>query len=243
MTRIIYPPRGAAKEYGGLAVNHYHCCGFGCLYCFSPSCQFKKPEVFRTTVELAKDWKARIERDTAKMEHSGMTGPVHLSFLSDPYQPIEKQLGATRYILELFNRHGIHSQILTKSGPWGISRDSNLLVRTSARWGATLTTDDDRESLHWEPGAALPEDRIAALQKAHELGLHTWVSFEPVINPNAVFRLIDATHQFVTEYKVGKLNKHRYASQIDWRKFRADVVCKLESVGANYILKKALIDA
>jgi DNA repair photolyase len=243
MADIIYRPRGAALEYCELSMNHYKCCSHGCVYCYASGCLFMTPEAFRTNLVMAKDWKERITLNTAKLQSNGITGPVHLSFLSDPYQPIEREMRATRYVLEMFHQHGIHSQILTKAGPWGLSRDADLLVRTHANWGATLTTDNDKESLEWEPGAALPGDRIAALEKAHGLGLKTWVSLEPVINPAAVFRLIDATHCFVTVFKVGKLNRHRHAATIDWPKFRADVVAKLESVGANYTLKKALIEA
>ena len=33
----IYEPRGAAKEYGDLALNIYTGCPHRCFYCFAPS--------------------------------------------------------------------------------------------------------------------------------------------------------------------------------------------------------------
>jgi hypothetical protein len=75
-------------------------------------------------------------------------------------------------------------------------------------WSATLTHDDPAVSLEWEPGAALPAERIEALRIAHTAGIKTWVSFEPVIDPESVCRLLDLPHGFVDFYKVGKLNYH-----------------------------------
>lgn len=177
------------------------------------------------------------------MKRAGHTGPVHLSFVSDPYQPNEKEIEATRQILEIFAEHGIQTQILTKSGEWGLQRDMELLKATRTRWGTTLTLDDDTESISWEPGAALPQEHIAALQLAKSEGLTTWVSLEPVINPEAVYRLIQRTQKFVDEYRVGKLNHHKHAKTIDWPEFRKRVSMLLTSLNAKYVIKKGLWDA
>jgi len=82
-----------------------------------------------------------------------------------------------------------------------------------------LTLDDPVVSVKWEPGAALPADRIESLRRAYSVGIKTWVSFEPVLDPEAVYRLLDQTSAFVDFYKVGKLNYHPLAREIDWRRF------------------------
>lgn len=61
MADIIYEPRRAALEYARLVCNHYHFCAHGCSYCFARGIFRKDLEMFRTTVELAKDWKALCE--------------------------------------------------------------------------------------------------------------------------------------------------------------------------------------
>ena len=243
MTDNIYEPKGPALEYCRLAMNHYKSCPHGCVYCYAPPCLHKKRESFHGYLDMAKDWLERTRKSAAKMQKNGDPGPVHLCFASDPYQPAEKNLLATRQVLEIFKDHGIWAQILTKASSWGLERDMDLLKATRARWGATLTTDDPEESRQWEPGASLPDERIKGLKLAKDAGLTTWVSLEPVISPDAVYRLIAQTHTFVDEYKVGKLNRHKHAKTIDWPLFRARVVQVLEYFGAKFFIKKDLMEA
>jgi DNA repair photolyase len=146
--------------------------------------------------------------------------PILLSFTSDPYQSAEKTLGVTRKALEILTVHGLTVTVLTKGGAWGVIRDTDLLkTNPSNAWSVTLTLDDPVVSVKWEPGAALPADRIESLRRAYSVGIKTWVSFEPVLDPEAVYRLLDQTSAFVDFYKVGKLNYHPLAREIDWRRF------------------------
>jgi DNA repair photolyase len=41
--------------------------------------------------------------------------------------------------------------------------------------------------------------RIAAIKAAHEMGIRTWVSLEPVIDPDQALELIEQIHPFVDE--------------------------------------------
>lgn len=84
---------------------------------------------------------------------------------------------------------------------------------------------------------------VPCLRLAKGVGLSTWVSFEPVIDPEAVYRLIDATRDFVDLYKVGRLNYHKHAATIDWPAFRDEVVAILEAAGKKYYLKEDLRNA
>ena len=99
---------------------------------------------------------------------------------------------------------------------------------------------DDAGALKHEPGAAPTSERMYALREAHGRGIRTWVSLEPVYNPEDTFALIDATRGFVDCYKVGKLNYMPEAKEIDWRKFARDVEEKLKSTGKEYYIKSDL---
>jgi DNA repair photolyase len=128
--------------------------------------------------------------------------------------------------------------ILTKGGQRS-ERDFDLL--TSRDWfGVTLTNLDNILSLRWEPGAALPEERINSLYKAHKKGVKTWVSLEPVLYPKTTLEIIRKTYKFVDTFKVGTLNYHRHARSIDWHRFAADVKSLLLELDAKYYLKEDL---
>jgi len=237
---IIYTPKGKALEYSNLAANLYKGCSHGCTYCYAPKATFTDYEKFISQEYIRPRPKVleQLEKDAEKF--SGSTEPILLSFTSDPYQPVEKTLKLTRHALLIFKRNGLKPQILTKAGKWAIERDVDLLSATDGIWAATLTSDSDQESLKWEPLAALPHDRIDALRFAKDSGLETWVSFEPVINPEAVLRLIDKTHSFVDLFKVGKLNHHPLEKEIDWAQFLHDVEKRLDKYGCKRYIKKDL---
>jgi len=181
-----------------------------------------------------------MEKDCIKLSKEKCQEIILMSFTSDPYQPCENDFKVTRLAMDMLNRHSLNFGVLTKGGTRAC-RDFDLLSKNPKnQFACTLTTDIDSESLEWEPGAALPQDRIEALKKAHAMGIDTWVSFEPVINPDAVQRLIDETHEFVNLYKVGKLNYHKKAAEIDWGLYLETVESKLSHYDKKWIVKKDL---
>ena len=127
---------------------------------------------------------------------------------------------------------------MTKGGKRA-ERDFDLL-RPGDEFAATLTFLDEQKSLKWEPKAAIPEERIEALRKAHELGITTWVSLEPVIEPAESIKIIRQTHSFVDLFKVGLLNYHPRGKEIDWHKFLQECIATLKQYGCQYYIKKDL---
>lgn len=235
---IIYEPKGKASEYSPLAANLYKGCSHGCVYCYAPSATFTDRDAFHKNVCPRKNVLSQFKKDA--QQYNGDPRRILLSFTTDPYQPIEGDLGLTRQALEIMASSNLKVAVLTKGGMLP-SRDFPLLAKMDAEFATTLTTDEEKESISWEPGAALPLERIESLFAAKRYGLKTWVSFEPVINPDAVLRLIDKTAQVVDFYKVGKLNHHKLSKEIDWTLFRKRVVAKLEKIGKPYMLKKDLL--
>lgn len=242
---VIYEPRGKAREYAPLALNLYRGCLHGCLYCYAPRATFTDratfhaPSYIKPRPGILED----LEEQAGLM--AGDKREILLSFTSDPYQPLEREARVTRQALEILMAHNLTATILTKGGCWGLERDQDLLTMNPANtWSVTLTLHHNQGlSDQWEPYAALPQDRIDSLQLAKMLGLRTWVSFEPVISPEAVYSLLEATHEFVDFYKVGKLNYHPLAREIDWRRFKGEMEERLTRLGKPYYLKKDLLEA
>ncbi len=236
---VIYEPKGKAREYCELACNLYSGCGHGCVYCYAPLATRSTRESFDHPLPR-NDILARLAHDAPLMSSPMVPEgrPVLLSFTSDAYQRLDEKLGITRKAIEILHSAGFRVTILTKGGHRA-ERDFDLMGPNDTH-AVSLTLLDGAESLKWEPGAVLPNDRIRTLEKAHNLGIQTWVSLEPVLDPKAVFEIIAQTHEFVDMYKVGVLNYHPHAKTIGWADFAHKVVEVLERHGCDYYLKEDL---
>jgi DNA repair photolyase len=166
---------------------------------------------------------------------------VLFCFLSDPYQPLEGRLHITRKCLKIAQKYGIKVDVLTKGAYKRVSKDFDLMVSAQAHLGVTLSFIDDKKRKEWEPNAASVSERLRLLKEAHAKGIYTWVSMEPVIDPDEALKVIDAAHEFVDFWKVGKLNYNRVVeNKVDWCAFRKDVIKRLKKYGLQYYIKRSL---
>lgn len=219
----IYIPSGKAKEYGDYAINIYTGCPHRCYYCFAPSVLRKDREQFHSVVEPRKNI---VEETRRQLEREQITGKlIHLCFTCDPY-PTGYDSTPTREIIKLLKEYGNHVQILTKGDG---NRDLDLLDGNDW-YGITLDG--------MPHGVYEPSDRLFDLCSAKRFGINTWVSFEPVIDPYAIFDYIDNCHEFTDKVKIGKLNY--YPSYIDWKWFGREVEERCKSYGLDYYIKESL---
>jgi len=234
---VIYEPRGRALEYSLLAANLYRGCQHGCSYCYAPSALRMRREQFHKEAQARKNLMPRLRRDAERL--AGTNKRVLLCFSCDPYQPLEAECGLTHDTLEIFKKHDIPFQVLTKNGPLA-TQDFGLYGPNDA-FATTLTFDNAEDSRTVEPGAALPEARIDAIRVAHGANIRTWVSLEPVIDPAQSLALIERTVRWVDLYKIGKLNHDKAReSQIDWRAFGMNAITLCERHGKPYYVKNDL---
>jgi DNA repair photolyase len=239
-TSIIYESRGRAREYCELAANLYRGCSHCCTYCYAPATlrltrdEFCKPKV-------RSDVLTKFEKDAEILEREGETRSILLSFTTDPYQPLDVKEGLTRKAIKILHDHNLKVSILTKGGKRS-ERDFDLLVAHPdlSEYGVTLVFTDPKYQKEIEKGAASTEERIASLKAAHDLGIFTYVSLEPVWFPAQSLELIDITHKFVDFYKIGKLNYDPQQRTVDWSKFKKDLIEKLDRYGKKFYIKKSL---
>ena len=229
MTNPIYKPKGAAGEYGDLALNIYTGCNHGCTYCFAPSILRKSTAQF-SNVEPRSDIYGSVKRQLLREEMTGQL--IHLCFTCDPY-PANIDTKITRAIIRLIKYSGNNIQILTKGGNRA-SRDFDLLDANDS-FGVTVTSYD---SFSCEPDAAPTEERLDTLREAKALGIKTWVSCEPVVDPDFVCHLIKSA-DYIDTFKIGKLNHRR--SEIDWKSFGATCIALCERYGRSYYIKADLL--
>lgn len=235
---LIYEPKGRAREYAALACNVYRGCGHGCIYCYAPSSTQRSRSDFLQATTRPNSFLTTLAKHAAKRQELGRQGQVLLCFTCDPYQPLDVKEQVTRQAITILHQTGHTVCVLTKGGERAL-RDLALFGPGDA-FATTLTWLDNKRSLEWEPNAALPYDRIATIQAFHAAGIKTWVSLEPVLNPTVALSAIRQTHKFVDLYKIGKLNYHPLAKEIDWRKFGMAVIDLLRQLDKPYYIKRDL---
>lgn len=240
VTEIIYETKGRAREYCELSANLYRGCDHGCTYCYAPLATRRNRDDFIHPT-IRKDALSKLEKDAKKLANRGEKRPILLSFTTDPYQHFDEVHQVTRRAIEILHANNLKITILTKGGRRS-ERDFDLLSLHPdlSEYGTTLVFTDERLREQIEPNAAPTNERIRSLKKAHNLGIFTFVSLEPVWNPEQSLALIKKTHKFVDFYKVGKLNYNPQQSAINWKLFRDDAIAMLSELGKDYYIKKDL---
>lgn len=247
---VLYKPTGPAYEYAEIALNLYKGCRNGCFYCYAPKSTRVSPEIFskKEYIRVRPNIIQQLKKEIVKFQNNQNIN-ILLSFTSDCYQELEKELQVTREALEIISFYNVPFTVLTKSGSWGLVRDMDLFKKNPNNcYSATLTLDNHEHSRQFEPNAPLPEDRIEALRIAKEVGIKTWASFEPVLYSEQTLNLIEISHKYIDLLKVGKFNakyktQKAWENSIDWKLFRTQAIELLEKLNCKYIIKKDLLKA
>jgi DNA repair photolyase len=248
---VIYQTHGRAAEYCPLAINLYSGCPHGCRYCYAPdvvhreASEFHEPANVKARVTPGDLQRSALQTagEAFSLREVGRRWPVLLCFVCDPYPPIESENRLTRSAFEILHEYGYPVTVLTKAGV--LARRDFDLYREGDSFATTLTFLDERRSREWEPNAASPDERLQNLYLAHQAGIETWVSLEPVIDPHQTIAIIHATYQWTDHYKVGKLNARTEELKgiergIDWTIFAYDVRKALHQVKRGYYIKRDL---
>ena len=236
---VIYEPRGAAREYAPLAVNLYRGCIHGCSYCYVPAIFRESAEKFHGSVAPRKDILLMLQKDIAKLPNP--CPRVHLCFTCDPYPPPEIEAGITREVLLMFRDAGIPVSVLSKSGQRGL-RDLDILSTMDSEVGVSLTWASDTKRQAWEPFAATVDERLEYLTEAHALGIKTWVSMEPVIEPSEALNILGRLLPICDLVKVGRWNHDDRSNAVDWKSFAIEIKRRLVKSGKPFLLKRGLFE-
>jgi DNA repair photolyase len=188
------------------SINPYRGCEFACKYCYARyTHEFLQPapiaEVPIGSYEGPQQpWALAFEREIYLKENAAWLleqelraiGPnlvkhqdeIAIGTATDPYQPIERRVGITRSLLEVFARHeGLRIGLITKSNL--ITRDIDLLQRIAAKntlvLHITITTTDSALARKLEPRAPRPDLRFEAVRKLREAGLTAGVLCSPLL--------------------------------------------------------------
>ena len=180
LTRNQSPDIGFSQS-----INAYRGCEHGCIYCFArPSHAYHdlSPGLDFETKLFAKPDAAKLLRAELSKKNY-VVASIAMGTNTDPYQPIEKDWGITRSILEIMVETRHPTYITTKSDR--ILRDIDLLADL-ARDGLvavvlSVTSLDPAIARTLEPRAPHPLRRVDAIRQLAEAGIPVTASISPII--------------------------------------------------------------
>jgi DNA repair photolyase len=179
-TRIVESKQALSKStLPGLdyALNPYVGCAHDCIYCFAPAILGADRLKWAAEIGVRSNLPNLLAKEVLRKK-----GTIGLGTVTDPYQPIERELLLTRKCLEVLVRSHLSLSVLTKSPL--VTRDIDLLKRISkVEVGVTITGHEEKFAKVFEPGAPSPMARLNAVKELSREGLDTYVMIGPVI-PN-----------------------------------------------------------
>jgi DNA repair photolyase len=166
-------------------VNPYRGCEFGCHYCYARyTHEFMEVpgDEFESKIYVKQNAGPIADRDLSVEPVWGEH--IAIGTATDPYQPAEREFGATRSILEkMVKREGLSVSITTKSNQ--VVRDIDLLKRISERSSLTvnlsITTLRAPLARTLEPRAPRPDLRLGAVRELRDAGISAGVLAMPIV--------------------------------------------------------------
>lgn len=167
------------------SINPYRGCEHGCIYCFarpshawlglSPGLDFETRLVAKSTAPdlLERELRAKSYRPDV----------IAIGTNTDPYQPIERDRGIMRRVLEVLRAHRHPVAVVTKGTL--IERDIDILGEMGrmglARVGISITTLDPDLSRRMEPRVPAPKRRLQTIRRLTDAGCPVRVMVSPVV--------------------------------------------------------------
>ena len=176
---ILTEAKGFMGAYD-YTLNPYSGCSFGCNYCYAA--------FFARSSEERENWGnwLKVKENALQLLMKWRKKPlinktIYISSVTDPYQPIEKELELTRSILkELLNYHKPRLVIQTRS-PY-VTRDIDLLKQFEiAQVNMTVTTDSEDVRKAFEPLCPSNKSRLKAITEVTEAGIQTCITMTPLL--------------------------------------------------------------
>jgi DNA repair photolyase len=167
------------------SINPYRGCEHGCIYCYarpthaylnlSPGLDFETRLIARPGIAAVLD--AELRRPSYKV------APLAIGTNTDPYQPVERDHGLMREVLELLSAFR-HPVWITTRGTT-IERDIDLIAALAdqglASVSVSVTTLDEGLARKMEPRAPAPKRRLQIIRRLAEAGVPVRIQVSPLI--------------------------------------------------------------
>lgn len=164
--------------YADWNMNLYRGCCHGCIYCDSRSVCYRLDHF-----DQVRPKQNALTLLESELRSKRKPGVITMGAMSDPYNPLEKDLHLTRGALELIRRYRFGASYTTKSAL--CARDADLLQDISCHAPVcarlTITCADDDLCRRIEPHVSPSSERFAALKTLTDAGVFAGVWLNPVL--------------------------------------------------------------
>lgn len=168
-----------------VSVNPYRGCEHGCVYCYArPTHEFLGMSAgldFESKIVVKYDAPKLLRKVLADKKWKPQT--LVMSGVTDPYQPIEKELKITRGCVEVLAECFHPLVIITKN--YLVTRDIDLLSKLAEKNAVkivlSITSLDESITATMEPRTSRPQKRLKAVQELTAAGIPVHVNIAPVI--------------------------------------------------------------
>ena len=169
----------------GFSINPYQGCEHGCVYCYARNSH----EYWGYGAGLDFEQKVLVKKNSVELlekklrSKSWKASPIVLSGNTDCYQPVEKKLGITRQLLQVFLKYKHPVGIITKNAL--IQRDLDILEELAkdnlVRVNLSITSLDEKIRRLLEPRTASVKKRLETVEKLKSAGIPVNVMMAPII--------------------------------------------------------------
>lgn len=194
-SQILNRATGFMDAYD-FTLNPYSGCSFGCTYCYAA--------FFSRDVERRDSWGKWVNvKDNAvellrKRKPGTLDGKlIYMSSVTDPYQPVERQLELTHGLLQAMAERRDKPKLVVQTRSPDVVRDCDLFRQIEENGGRvqvnmTVTTDDEDIRRTFEPNCPSNPRRLDAVGKVQAAGIDTCITMTPLLLVSSPYAFADS---------------------------------------------------
>ncbi len=194
-SQVLNKPTGFMDAYD-FTLNPYSGCSFGCTYCYAA--------FFSRDVERRDTWGqwVNVKENAVELLRKRRPGTldgklIYMSSVTDPYQPVERQLELTRGLLRTMAERGDKPKLVVQTRSPDVVRDCDLYRLIEGNGGRvqvnmTVTTDDEDIRRTFEPHCPSNPRRLDAIGQVQTAGIDTCITMTPLLLVSSPYAFADS---------------------------------------------------
>ena len=179
-------------------LNPYSGCSFGCTYCYAAffSRDVEKRDNWGYWVSVKENAVELLEKRLKRRPESLDGKLIYMSSVTDPYQPVERELRLTRRLLEVM-ADGHKPKLVVQTRSPDVVRDCDLFRRIGENGGRvqvnmTATTDDEDIRRTFEPFCPSNPVRLKAIGEVQAADIDACITMTPLLLVSSPYAFADS---------------------------------------------------